>query len=226
MSTRPEGGRSPKASTGIRTEIVVDRPDCPIARASNKTGGISEVNRSATSSEDGEVVEEFEVEKPVPSDLDTGTDTEEVFEFENHAVHRISRDAGRGCVCEVIEGFGCVASDVSAQDGRLRVSFYAPDAEKIKRITDALDAEFGNASLRELVDSCDASGEDLVLVDGNRMTERQKEAVRTAYEMGYFENPKRANASQVADEMGVAPSTFSEHLSSAESKILEGFFER
>lgn len=221
MSTRPETGGSSEASTGIRTEIVVADPDCPIARASEETGGISGVNRSATSSEDGKVVEEFEVEKPAPSSLDT----EEIFDFEGHSVHRISREAGRGCVCEVIEGFDCVVSDVSAQDGRLRVSFYAPDAEKIKRITDALDAEFGNVSLRELVDSCDASSEDLVLVDGNRMTKRQKEAVRTAYEMGYFENPKRANASEVAEEMGVAPSTFSEHLSSAESKILESFFD-
>ncbi|MFP4188694.1 MAG: helix-turn-helix domain-containing protein [Halobacteriales archaeon] len=39
--------------------------------------------------------------------------------------------------------------------------------------------------------------------------------------MGYFNHPKRSNATEVADEMGIAVSTFTEHLSAAQRKILD-----
>lgn len=39
--------------------------------------------------------------------------------------------------------------------------------------------------------------------------------------MGYFERPRRANATEVADVLDINPSTFSEHLAAAESKLIE-----
>ena len=43
--------------------------------------------------------------------------------------------------------------------------------------------------------------------------------------MGYFERPKGANATDVADELGINRSTFSEHVSAAERKILTDVLE-
>jgi hypothetical protein len=70
--------------------------------------------------------------------------------------------------------------------------------------------------------SADGDGErDLVPVDRGRLTERQAEVLSTAYEMGYFEYPRDSNATEVAAELGIRPSTFTEHLSAAQSKLLE-----
>jgi hypothetical protein len=42
-----------------------------------------------------------------------------------------------------------------------------------------------------------------------------------AHRMGYFDYPRQSNASEVADALGVAPSTFTEHLTAAQSKLLD-----
>ncbi len=58
-------------------------------------------------------------------------------------------------------------------------------------------------------------------MDRGRLTARQREVLETAFEMGYFERPRRANATEVAAELGIGPSTFREHVSAAETKLLE-----
>lgn len=204
------------AAEAVRAEVVVTEPDCPLADESLSTGRIHDVNRSVASS-DGGVVEEFVVEGGEPSD-----EYQELFDLGEGSVYRMKRERGRGCVCEVIEGFDCVVSDVRAENGELRVSFHAPDVGRVKEITDALGESFGGVSLRELARPGEATDEH-VFVDASRLTERQREVVRTAYEMGYFEDPKRANATEVADEMDIATSTLIQHLSAAERKIVGGF---
>ncbi|MEF8887534.1 MAG: helix-turn-helix domain-containing protein, partial [Haloarculaceae archaeon] len=50
--------------------------------------------------------------------------------------------------------------------------------------------------------------------------DRQREVVETAYEMGYFEYPRESNATEVATALDIQPSTFTEHLTAAQGKLL------
>jgi len=43
--------------------------------------------------------------------------------------------------------------------------------------------------------------------------------------MGYFDYPKGANATDVAEELGVARSTFTEHLAAAQTKLMDAILE-
>jgi predicted DNA binding protein len=43
--------------------------------------------------------------------------------------------------------------------------------------------------------------------------------------MGYFERPKEANATEVAEALGIAQSTFTEHLMAAQRKLLDDVLE-
>ncbi|WP_101295983.1 helix-turn-helix domain-containing protein [Halegenticoccus soli] len=52
------------------------------------------------------------------------------------------------------------------------------------------------------------------------LTQRQREVVRTAYEMGYYEVPRRVSTADVASELDVDQSTVSEHLQRAERNLL------
>jgi predicted DNA binding protein len=61
---------------------------------------------------------------------------------------------------------------------------------------------------------------DLVTVDRSELTERQREVLTTAYEAGYFDHPKGANAGEVAESLGIDRSTFSEHIAAAQRKLL------
>ncbi|WP_254525192.1 helix-turn-helix domain-containing protein [Natrinema caseinilyticum] len=51
------------------------------------------------------------------------------------------------------------------------------------------------------------------------LTTRQKEVLRTAVEIGYYDVPKQATHRDIADELECATSTVDEHLRKAESTI-------
>ena len=56
------------------------------------------------------------------------------------------------------------------------------------------------------------------------LTSKQLNAISEALAMGYFEEPSRVNAVELARKLGVSRSTFSEHLRKAERKILINIF--
>lgn len=58
-----------------------------------------------------------------------------------------------------------------------------------------------------------------------RLSDRQREAVLTAFELGYYDHPRGATHSDVAERMDCAPNTASEHLQKAEAKLLEAALE-
>ena len=53
-----------------------------------------------------------------------------------------------------------------------------------------------------------------------RLTDRQRTAVAEALELGYYDVPRTASHEDVADALDCAPSTASEHLRKAESRLL------
>jgi len=222
--------------SGIRAEITVDSPsDCPAARASAVTGTeASSISKSVPSDPEGAVTEEFTLDAAAsPDDLDAedldddlAADFREVFAYGSERVYRFDRSQTRLCLCECVEQFGCPVRDVYSRDGDLTLSFHAPDVDTLRAVISRLDERWSGVSVHRLVRSDASDGEqDLVLVDRSDLTDRQREVLRTAHEMGYFEYPKRANAGEVADELGIDASTFAEHVAAAQGKILSAILE-
>ncbi|MFP8951580.1 helix-turn-helix domain-containing protein [Natrialbaceae archaeon A-arb3/5] len=52
------------------------------------------------------------------------------------------------------------------------------------------------------------------------LTDRQREALRVAREMGYFAVPREASVEDVAAELGCAPGTAAEHLRKAQQRVV------
>jgi len=57
-----------------------------------------------------------------------------------------------------------------------------------------------------------------------RLSERQREAVRTGIEVGYYATPRAVTIEDVAAAMDCSPSTAAEHLRKAETKLIRGLF--
>lgn len=53
------------------------------------------------------------------------------------------------------------------------------------------------------------------------LSDRQREAVTAALDLGYYEVPREASNEAVAERLDCAPSTAAEHLRKAESKLLQ-----
>jgi len=56
---------------------------------------------------------------------------------------------------------------------------------------------------------------------GDGLTDRQREALRIAYELGYFDIPRGASLEDVAAELDVTPSSVSERLRRAQTRLIE-----
>ncbi|ELY88435.1 helix-turn-helix domain-containing protein [Natrinema altunense] len=57
-----------------------------------------------------------------------------------------------------------------------------------------------------------------------RLSPRQRDAVETALELGYYDVPRKATSEDVAEELGCATATAAEHLQKAESAVMESLF--
>lgn len=55
----------------------------------------------------------------------------------------------------------------------------------------------------------------------SELSDRQREAVLAALDLGYYEHPRRATQEDVAERLGCAPNTASDHLQKAEAKLLQ-----
>lgn len=58
------------------------------------------------------------------------------------------------------------------------------------------------------------------IAPGSVLSERQREALETALALGYYETPRRVTHEDIADELGCAPNTASEHLQKGEAKLV------
>lgn len=211
-------------SDGIRAEIRFDRLDaCPVARSTKNGATVTSVSRGVTPDEDGQVLEEFTVlNDGDPDAVESAVDdAERVFDYEDRSVYRFERERGGDCVCDRIERHDCTVQDVTAERGALTVTLYASDVESLRTVMSDLGTDDTSVTMHRLTRSGEGTDADPAFVDRAELTDRQREVLRTAYQEGYFEYPKAANAGEIADSLGIARSTFVEHLSTAQSKILD-----
>jgi len=59
--------------------------------------------------------------------------------------------------------------------------------------------------------------------DTELLTEKQREVVEEAYELGYYDTPRKISLSEVADQLGIAKSTCSETLHRVEERVMSEF---
>jgi predicted DNA binding protein len=210
--------------SGIRAEVKVDAAGtCPITKVAREadTPALS-ITKSVNPDVADRVTEEFllDADRELPESV-----TEEmtvVFTYGTKCVLQFDRDLDTECPCNAVEQFDAPVVDVHTRDGMLHLVFHARGMEHLRKIIDRLRGSYPDVTVKRLLRSTDdAPVENLVFVDRTTLTERQREVIGTAHEMGYFDRPKGANAEEVAAELGIAPSTFAEHVAAAQSKLFE-----
>lgn len=210
---------------GIRATVRFGTPaGCPIAELSAAAGTV--VDSIATSvavpGEAGSTTD-FLVEAPhAPGD----DGAEPIFSYGSKNLFRLDHDRAVACPCECLGGFGCAVERYVAEDGDLTIAFHAADFDELQAVIADCRERFDEVDVRRLVRSPAAdTRRDAVFVDRSRLTGRQLEVLRTAYRLGYFERPRRANATEVAAELGIDASTLTEHMTVALSKVLGDLLE-
>jgi predicted DNA binding protein len=223
MGTDGKSAGDPATPDGVRAGIAIHGTgNCPLVDASTAHDGpITGINWTHAGDTH---TEEFRVRHPDAVDAVEGIpDPESVVDLGDERVYRYDRPRDGGCACRVIEELDCPIADARAEDGVLLLTLHLPELERLRDVVSALDGSAERVEVRYLVEGAarDDGASDRTLVDCGRLTDRQREVLRTAYRMGYFERPRDANARAVADALDISPSTFAEHLATAQRKLLE-----
>jgi predicted DNA binding protein len=217
-------------SSGIRATVSFESPEqCPIAQFAARTGTtITQLSTSVARADGDGSTTEFLADTDVDGD---GRIAGPVFSYGETNLYRRSHDGGvrdddPQCPCECLGSFGCPIHRYVAEDGTLTLVFHATDFEQLQAVMDEFQRRFGGVSVRSLLQPpLRGTPEERVFVNRGKLTDRQYEVLQTAYEAGYFERPKGANATEVAAMLDISQSTFTEHLVAAQRKILEDVLE-
>lgn len=210
-------------TSGIRATVAFSDPgDCPIAAASAEAETVIDQVSTSVSLPDSEgSVSEF-----LAGDLPDSPEVTPTFSYGDRTLYRIDHDGEECCPCECVGRFDCPIHRLVADGGTLTLVFHAADFETLQAVVGELRERYPPVDVQRLLQPpLEGTPEDRVFVNRGRLTDRQLEVLETAYQMGYFERPKAANATEIADKLGIAQSTFTEHLMAAQRKLLDDALE-
>lgn len=211
-------------SSGIRATIAFRDPgECPIAATAGAVDTPIDQVSTSVSLPDGEgCVTEF----LAPSDASAPDRVEPIFSYGEQTMYRFKHEGTESCPCECLGRYDCPVHRYVAEDGELTLVFHAADFETLQTVVGELRERYSPVDVQRLLQPpLEGTPEDRVFVNRGRLTDRQLEVLEAAYEMGYFERPKEANATEIAERLGIAQSTLTEHLMAAQRKLLDDALE-
>ncbi|GAB7091300.1 hypothetical protein JCM18237_15710 [Halorubrum luteum] len=128
----------------------------------------------------------------------------------------------RECFYERLDRDGFSADVTEVTERGVRIEAYARSRELLADIVDGL-SEIGTVTVHKLGETRPQSEfSDLRTVDFGTLTPLERETLRRAVEVGYYDEPRRTSLATLADEFDVSKGTLSQRLRSAERKLVLG----
>jgi RNA polymerase sigma factor (sigma-70 family) len=212
-------------------EFAVSGADCWFAALSQTLDATFELERVTGDAED-RVVEYFTVAGATGDDVvRAARDRSEVFdvqvvsEQDDQALCRF--DVSSACIAATLADFGAVVESMTAQEGAGRVEASVPQSTDVRAVVEAVQRAHPATDLvaqRERERTVQTEAEFRSALK-SRLTDRQREALETAYLGGYFEWPRDSTGEEIAEVMGISQSTFLQHLRAAKRKLLAELFD-
>ncbi|WP_435062922.1 helix-turn-helix domain-containing protein [Halobaculum sp. EA56] len=213
----------------VELELLVRDPDCFFVAASESIGCTVELEDMAHRSDD-RLLEFFTVSGTAPERvLDLVADAPAIDEA--HLV-RETDDGGLfefvvagPCVTKTLADAGAVTRSVTASNGEGRVVAEVPSHVTIRRVVERFTERHPGSELlaHRQRDRCLRVGHSEA-GPLDELTQRQEEALRTAYASGYFNWPRDNGAEDCAAALGISQPTFSQHLRAGQRRLFEALF--
>lgn len=127
------------------------------------------------------------------------------------------------CLCPIFERRDCIAHIEAVESETLIVVLTVPSREELQRIVDDLKVSAATFTIEWLVHRND--DQTVAEVDVSSITDKQREALELALDIGYYETPRKSNLSHVAEKLGISESATSQRLNAAETKLVRSFLD-
>ena len=143
--------------------------------------------------------------------------------------HALLKFVFRGrSVIPVLADHGARTERIVAEGGEVRVVAVVPHGIDVRTVVEAFTRSFPSTELvaQREVDRPIGTDEAFRSTVHDRLTEKQRAALRTAHLSGFFEWPRVSTGEEVAERLDVSPATFHQHLRVGENKLINVLFDR
>jgi PAS domain S-box-containing protein len=131
-------------------------------------------------------------------------------------------------LASVLADYGARTCEITAAEGVCRLRAELARDRDARSVASALEDRYGNTELvsyHERERPARTAADFLAGIE-DRLTDRQRTALRTAYLGGFFEWPRPVSGDELGDSMDISRSTFHQHLRAAQGKIFDVLFEQ
>jgi PAS domain S-box-containing protein len=124
--------------------------------------------------------------------------------------------------------YGGSLEEITVRGERLHTRFDLPLEDSVRDFVDTVTERYPDARLvrQKQVKREGRSQVEYVSRVAELLTDKQYQALETAYFAGYYEWPRRSSASEVAEALSVSDATISQHFRSGHQKLCRVLFER
>lgn len=228
MSLR--GGQSTGDSV-VELEFTFDNPEYPFVGASAAGSCTVELEEMVPRG-DGRYAEFYSVR-----DASLGTIEPIAAEHSTASVSVLERYDDGGLMEFVVSGdcpavglaeLGALPRTVVGENGEGKIVAELPSEYDTGEVVSTFLSEYGGnlVAKREHAEFTPLfSQRELDRAVERRLTKRQREVLEAAFDAGYYDWPRATSGSELAEELGISQPTLSEHLTTAERKLLSLLFE-
>lgn len=132
------------------------------------------------------------------------------------------------CVTATLANTGAITRAVSASSGEGRVIADVPPHAEVRTVVETFGQRHSDSELlarrerERAIPIRTEQGVHAALAD--RLTDKQLEAIKTAYLSGYFDWPRESTADECAEALGISQPTFSQHVRAAQHAVFATVF--
>jgi len=217
--------RSLRGESLVELDLRVADPDALLVRAAAALDAPVRVDGGVAGGEDRSVVY-LESESDPVSLPEAVLAVEEVRSVGDGDDPRAEVTVTDPTLVDRLTDYGASLDTVRADADGLDATVRLPRSADVRGLIEALEERYRAVELRARRErAADADGSGLSTALEERLTDRQREAVRTAYLSGYFEWPRASTGEEVAAALGITQPTFNRHLRTTERTLFSLLFD-
>ena len=160
-----------------------------------------------------------------PSALESVVAVESIRRLTDGADATVDATVTRTPVNERLADYGANVEELVADGDTIETTVTLPSSADVRKLIETLEDGYRSVELRAKRErSAVERGTDPITAVEEQLTDRQLEAVRTAYLNGYFNWPRTNTGEEVAERLGITQPTFNRHLRTTERKLFSSLF--
>ncbi|MFB6177821.1 MAG: helix-turn-helix domain-containing protein [Halobaculum sp.] len=136
---------------------------------------------------------------------------------------RYVAEVARSALLDVLIDEGVALDRVAVEDGAGRLAMRVSAATDVRRLLERCSLG-GDATLVRKTSVSTRDGDRPGGSPTDALTARQREVIGTAHRGGFFDWPRGHTGEEIAAELGIAPSTFHQHVRTGTSRLFDALF--